>query len=587
MGLTSTGISKLISGYEKLKTKLIAVEGPLAAVGKMTASSIPVIGGVTLAVGATTAALALLWKQAQKNGDQNVQFIDTLQEEREAFLQVKEAASELYEESLLSLEMGTIYSASIDQMIQKLQSQTLTEEESLATKQLLSEEIRKLNDTIGYTAVIYDEEKGQLTYLGDEVDNVTESYKNMQAEMKKSAWLEANKEAYTQAEKILADSKNKMSDAMQNFFNLESKAAEEAKELFNAYFIDQTITAEEYVSSLATLSEKNQSAAEDVASLAMGYQNMNDALKEQQALYDDATNTITNYNAVIGAGAEEASTLIDTLSAGIDLDATFEELKLLETELLNQIDLAQKMAQQGLISPEVVDDYEKQVGLVRQQLEGVAEIIRNTNNDSLEETSNSIIQHSMDMMGEIKDITLDGVTESSDQIATEIEDMYQEEIPPAMIDPTNNALNKIRENWKNMALATKDVTIRVNYVTTGAIPTGASNVNSYYSAQSKSSEPSAQASGYSLARSTPDVNLYTQGNDDVASQVAGSIAMMAKTISNAQTAKKISQTNNQTNNVNVEFTVNNAGRDLTENDVQKYANDIVKVVNEKIGRMIG
>lgn len=591
---TTSALGKVIESYDNFKKKANDAAGSsnilISALGKISPAAL----GVTSAVGALAAAVALFYAYAKENAPENLKLIESLKDQQEALQTLTETAEAAYAQELANINIGGQYAKTIDTLAESLESGKLSEEEYTASKENLISRIGMLNDIIGEAAFAYDEESGNLLYLGEEVETVTGKYEELHDEMKKNAWLEANKDSYIEATRVYSETQETMRTAFENFTETANGASETAMELFEKV-INGQIEAEELVGTLSALSMDDQIT---LSQLVDGYTHLGTVAQENQTLMEQAQSTISEYDAILGSSTEESSRLIDLLNAGVDLSASKEELEEMKTKLQNNLDLAILFSDQDWISEDTIERIKQDLDLVNEQIAGTTDAMNEGNRSSLEETTSSIQTKAEELMTGITDTTFNAANESATEISTAIKEMYGVTIPPAMIDPTKTALENIRAYWAALKLPEKEVIVRVKYIEeNGSYGAGGTQTySSGNSSRSSSVSPSDflpySVAAFSLAAEPVDTGIATAAyasnaliDTQTESNVDNTLEAIATTLSNANKAKE-SISNTTTNNFKVEFNITNATKTDRE-DYMKYADEFCRYVNEKLGRMIG
>lgn len=568
MSNTIGTVSDLTKAYGKLKSKLSDTTWGFSKFSTIAGGLPSILGGVGLAIGAVAGATYLCYQYVKKHKSANLELTESLREQQKALEELKITSEENYANSLASIYTGEQYATTIDTLLEKLKEENLTNEQAIETKRLLKAQIDLLNQTVGETAFAYDEETGNLSYLGDVVDSAKNKYAELQAEMKKQAWLEANYDVYVEAQKMMQENSDRTAEIINNYQQAMAGASEELKKIFNNHYFGDAdglkTSVDEYISQLSQLSVGEQIYS---SKLISSWLDMNNALSEQNKLLADATKTIENYESITSSENNKAVELIAQLRTLGELDLGIDKLQEHKKELEEQIEITQALAK---ATTDI--DFSDTMAQLQQDLTT---------------TNQAIVGARQAEILAMEDTIFDSNEQSVGEMAQIIQETYGEKIPPAMIDPTLSALENIKMYWEQMVLSDKKVNVYVDYIYSDKAPvsskrySNSSNSNGAYENISPYSMRSVEKNDYPIALALNDDYKSTS----VAEQIDSNLSMMAASLLNSENARE-ARTNTQTNNFKIEFNITNTGKEMTNYDVRNYADEIVKIVNEKIGRMI-
>lgn len=174
--------------------------------------------GLAGAAVAAAAGLAYLVHEAQtaKTGLQIV--TESFAKMNESFADVVKTSDAEYQASIKNVQAAKSYSTAVDELIDKLHDQSLTEEEAAKVKEDITYYIGRLNEMLGNEAFAFDEATGKLTYQQEEIRKTGDMYDSLALKIQKSAWVEAHKDDLMAAEQQLIESQKMLEDAKERFF---------------------------------------------------------------------------------------------------------------------------------------------------------------------------------------------------------------------------------------------------------------------------------------------------------------------------------------------------------------------------------
>lgn len=488
---TVKATNAVIGAYDKLKksqnplikksNELLGSFTSVTSGGKALVSVLTGPMGAALAVAAVGAGLGALIKTAIDYRNETHAVIDAVQDQTESLNQLSESAQKNYFSTMMGVDSAVKYVDQIQKLSERLVDSNMNETTRAALMEKIQGQVDLFNRSMGDTIITLDKETGQIFAQGEEIQNLTEYYRNLRLEKKKNAWLDANSETYQDAMTGLQTDTELMSQAAEAYFNVLKNTSDEVLEHFKAGASEGIFkTAEKTLS----LTAEQQGELNKLWEATDIYKQSVEAVRGQQELYNQ---TIRDYEAIAGSSAEEADGLIRMWEQGIPVDkaiGNIDEIKGALDELYAKKQTNQEMIKlvgAGFLSEEDLaklnTDIEWLEGLLEEKNAKMIEKL-SENSGELSNMTNEQVTELLNQLGEASVLEFSG---DIDEIATYLKEKFGLELPPAIEDPGHEAIEGVHEEWRSLTLEDKTVTIHVQYAVSGA-PAGMGSEFSPYTA---------------------------------------------------------------------------------------------------------
>ena len=282
-----------------------------------------------------------------------------------ALLDSKRYAEEQYEVRAKELDQYKGEADAIDYLIEKLNTEKLTQQERGEIKERIRQYVENLNNALGDEAFYFDEVNGKIKNQGSEVDTVKNKFAELSAEIKKETWLNAHKGVLEQAYTDLDTSTDKMDSATQNYIEKAKDIPEEIKNAFAQYKGD----FEEFKK---MLDDNQVEYNEDQLATWLGaWLEYQGAIQDTQALIENANSVIDNYMLVADANVEtldqrinDANESITVMQEGVDnANLTLDDV------VLKRETYAATLTEEQKVNDELLSDYDEQIKKLQTQME--------------------------------------------------------------------------------------------------------------------------------------------------------------------------------------------------------------------------
>lgn len=377
------GISTSLSAFDKFKKKLediqtatTLVSGASGISGFATALSglssvMPLVGvGITALVAGTALVANAMEDYKNSITYKNKEIIDSIDE-------TMQKANEQYSQQVYAIEKTTISAqqqvSNINALVDVWNAETNAKKDNTETQEKLEDAIAILNETLGNTTYYFDAETGKIQTQDGEVQNLTESIKQLNQEKIKQAWLDNYMEAYDEVlskeQELLQNRDTAVSDYSKKIQELQTKDMG----LYQAYQNYITATESEKSKYMAEYNQKCQQASTEANALLTSMislkQTALDAETDYESVVSQSENMRNNMTLINEATGETATNFMTIAGLGLNLDPAKNDAEELQTKITDVKALIEAQTQLGLDTTQAREDlalYEEQLSLAQQ-----------------------------------------------------------------------------------------------------------------------------------------------------------------------------------------------------------------------------
>lgn len=356
------GLSTAVAKYTKLG---IEAEGATQMLAKVLGAGSKL--GLGVAIGATVIGLGALAVAIIRSRDETLKFkkeVDSLNTTLEKSVQF---ADDEYQSRISEAEGAMYYAKRLDELIYKVGTANLTEEEYLQTKSDIQTMIDSLNGALGESIYSWDAETNTLLKSGEAADSAAESYRNLLAEMRRTAWLETHQQALQESWQMEEEAWGLSSRAIDEYTSrietLEGKYASlgippEVMTSIQQFTSNMGGSIEDILGVLSQNDQFMQQFNGDlgamydavsplIAGMVSAYDDYNVKLAESNGLMENARSIQEQYDAVLNSTAETFPGIIAQQNASNEAeDASIEKLRI-RKQLLEEQQAALVASGQG------------------------------------------------------------------------------------------------------------------------------------------------------------------------------------------------------------------------------------------------
>lgn len=490
--ISESDLAKSNTAYRRigeLEQESAVLEKQMGKTGTATAKLVSKIGGlmiahpVATALGAFSIALGgayLRSKKVYKEIDGNIEKLDQY---RQAMDSAKESANDYWGEQVRGVEQGRNYWAQIDGMIENLGTLKRGSQDYRDAVAEIKEKVGDMNESLGDSYIYFDEQNKVLRTVKDNAELTAHSYNELAKEIKRSTWLEAHREEYKEALKIVEQAKRDEINAWTEAQKLEAKLSED--QLKDLRTLQESRKGEALTQNdLDVLLNHNKQNAEEMQKVVdayMAWANAEKTVADNAELIEQLQNgIIKNYERIESMGADEAAAFIQAYSAGIDLGQDYNGLL---AQLAEGVALVNYLQEQGTeASLEGAKEVMDANSLIIQKLQelgytvqGNGDIVR-TWTDEFGNTRETIVGH-IDGIDESM-LTLNQDTETTAETAETELSPAMENVGTVAETAIQKGIDKLTE-FNNTPLQDKSMTIRIRQVMEGVQGGLANGINNY------------------------------------------------------------------------------------------------------------
>lgn len=628
---TTDTVSSGITAWGKFKDSMSKVESVNRIMSSGFGTLTSVIGiGLVGALAAGMASLALYVLAGGNTKRANDEIIESFENQRKELKELNDTAANNYFVQSSQMDYAVNYAQSIDEIVRKLKDENITVEESTRLKEDLGRKIDTYNKLMGDSAIAFDEEKNTLIHNGEAVGDLTSLYKDLIEEQKRSAWIAANTQAYQVAIQTINESTSQIQQAQQNFANDTAGVSKEVQQ----YYWDMMNGVSGAGKAWIDYMGNDKGLAGEMNTYREAVTRLSGAMDSAKETTAEAYQVVNTFNQVTNASTEEWSQFAEMANLGIDCNSTLEQLTTMRNEIqnsLNTYDTLVQMGQAGLVDENAHQrDLEKLHmidGLIDQIAKNSGEKMTNSaqkasenryrsykNSLQSEETlasetegriQNNSLEHSKktaDLRKEDWQKLSEDVEGISSETAESVGGLFEKKGETSSSEfwkLFKSKFDEIVNYWKEQDL-NKTATITVNYKEANSPSSFASQISGSLGQKN----PIRRSSPLRMARMEDPVMALADSEDTVlgaipsysmentdteratlTNHLLNSLSTMRQSLAFASnTGRNNSQSSSNT--INLSFTVNNNGKEMTQSDLKRYGNLLVSILDDKLGRKI-
>ena len=274
-------------------------------------------------------------------------------------------AKEQYEVRAKELDQYKNEADAIDFLLEKLNTEKLTEQERSEIKERIKKYVEDLNKALGDEAFYFDAVNGKIKDQAGQVESVKEKFAELSAEIKKETWLNAHKSVLEQAYSDLDTSADKMDSATETYIKKAQSIPEEIRNAFSQYKGD----FEEFKQ---MLDENGVEYDEDqLASWLGAWQEYKGAIQETQTLIDNANKVIDDYMLVADANVDTLDQRIANANDSIKImeEGTNNTNVSLDDILTKRATYASTLTEEQSVNDELLTKYDEQIIKLKTQMD--------------------------------------------------------------------------------------------------------------------------------------------------------------------------------------------------------------------------
>lgn len=520
----------------------------------------------------------------------------------ESFTKVADNANDSFQTQDLQIRYAETYAEKIDELTQKINDATTSEEERMTAIESVQKYVELFNQTMGDEAVAFDTANNSVLLHGDNIESLTDKYAGLAEEARKAAWLTAHQEEYQQALENVANAEAMQADIMNNFVARFGEVDEKTKNAFFGWVEEGVSNASEF-HRLAQETEGINVGAID--SMAYAYANMRKEVESLNPSITAANNSIAEYETVVESNASELTNVLNSFS---DSFVRIKDNSASLVEIENEISRIQTL----IDTQEALGGFDEEIAREEEYLAylaGLKETFMHTgagNALGYTETFNENMQKGADEAHQIVD---DGAIRLSDETINSDYITSAQTNAQSYVDSQTETLES-QENIDKVYGAAKLTPNKLNDLGSVYSSSGSGHGNNYLNGLLGPLEDAKNiARAYNAAKRIQEA--INQGTHDagkygspskIAIQFGEYYAegLMIGLENGIKDLKLVSQdvmnginstfanaeTPRLAGGVVINFSIDNSGKDITDADVSKWGNKIASVVNQKLGMMM-
>lgn len=252
---------------------------------------------------------------------------------RDGLDELKTSADTNYVTQTKMFDLSDDYANKLQEQIDLLKESKLSEEESAEIKKKISTYVESLNNALGQEVVSFDETTKKLTFQGEEVDNLTDKYKQLQFEIRKQTWLDAHRDSLKEAYIMLDESRDGIVEATKYYADKIKDIPKEYLDYYERFNGD----IERVKKKLILDGTEDDEVLDKNLMLFSGYMELyKQKVQELKDAEKEANKSISNYQAVSESDIESFDRLISGLQPSLkevtdDIETSAEKLETMGT----------------------------------------------------------------------------------------------------------------------------------------------------------------------------------------------------------------------------------------------------------------
>ena len=377
------GVSSAIGAFDKFKSKLSelgkatqlasgasGIGGFITSLGGLS-TALPLVGvGIATLVAGTALVASAMEDYKNSITYKNKEIMDSIDE-------TMEKASEQYSQQVYAIEKTTIsaqqQASNINALVDIWNAETNAKKDNTETQEQLEDAISILNDTLGTTTYYFDAETGKIMSQDGQVQNLTESIKQLNEAKIKQAWLDNYMEAYDEVLSKEQELLQNRDTAVADYGNKIVEMQQTDKALYDAYNNYINATEENKSKYLDEYNKKSQEACVQanalLTSLISSKQTAIDAESAYESVVAQSENMKNNMTAINEAEGESVNNLMAIAGLGLNLDPAKNDAEEIEQKISNTKALIEAQTQLGLDTTQAREElalYNEQLILAQQ-----------------------------------------------------------------------------------------------------------------------------------------------------------------------------------------------------------------------------